>query len=109
MRAEVFAAAPGIESPWLVAQAHFDQACKLRIIQIDFKAGSRLTVAGFDGGHPVHDTVTRTYRHLNFVQHECQLVVRVPRVTLPNGSVRQVDPPFSGGVMRRRASAGRVF
>ena len=96
MTAEVFAAALGIESPWSVAQVDFDQARKLLTIQIDFKPGSRFAVAGIDGAHPVHDTVTKTYRHLNFFQHECHLVVRVPRVTLPDGSVRQVEPPFAG-------------
>ncbi|MBK8992646.1 MAG: transposase [Gammaproteobacteria bacterium] len=73
MTAEVFAAALGIESPWSVAQVDFDQAHKLLTIQIDFKPGSRFTVAGFDGGHPVHDTVTKTYRHLNFFQPEAQI------------------------------------
>lgn len=96
MTAEVFSAALGIEPPWSVTRVGFDQAGKLLTIQIDFKPGSRFTVAGVDGGHPVHDTVTKTYRHLNFFQHECHLVVRVPRVTLPDGSVRQVEPPFAG-------------
>ena len=43
-----------------------------------------------------HDTVTKRYRHLNFFQHECFLEVRVPRVKLPDGSVRQVEPPWAG-------------
>ena len=46
--------------------------------------------------HPVHDTVTKTYRHLNFFQHECDLEVRVPRVKLPDGKVVQVSPPWAG-------------
>ena len=44
----------------------------------------------------MHDTVTKTYRHLNFFQHECHLQVRVPRVRLPHGAVRQIDPDFAG-------------
>jgi hypothetical protein len=32
--------------------------------------------------HPVHGTVTKTYRHLNFFQHEGLLQVRTPRVKL---------------------------
>ena len=44
----------------------------------------------------MHDTVTKTYRHLNFFQHECHLQVRTPRVKLPNGSVRLVEPDFAG-------------
>ncbi|MEQ1440801.1 helix-turn-helix domain-containing protein, partial [Fontimonas sp. SYSU GA230001] len=46
--------------------------------------------------HPVHDTVTKTYRHLNFFQHECVLEVRTPRVKLPDGRVALVKPPFAG-------------
>jgi len=33
---------------------------------------------------------------LNFFQHECRLQVRTPRVKLPNGSVRLVEPDFAG-------------
>ena len=44
----------------------------------------------------MHDTVTKQYRHLNFFQYECSLEVRVPRVKLPDGSVRQVSPPWAG-------------
>jgi transposase len=44
----------------------------------------------------VHDTVTKTYRHLNFFQHECVLEVCTPRVKLPDGSVHLVKPPFAG-------------
>ena len=51
---------------------------------------------GQPGEHPVHDTLTKTYRHLNFFQHECELKVRVPRVKLPEGKVAQVSPPWAG-------------
>ena len=44
----------------------------------------------------MHDTVTKTYRHVNFFQHECELTVRVPRVKLPDGKVVQVTAPWSG-------------
>ena len=44
----------------------------------------------------MHDTVAKTYRHLNFFQHECELQVRTPRVKLPDGSVHLVKPPFAG-------------
>ncbi len=44
----------------------------------------------------MHDTVSKRYRHLNFFQHECYLQVRVPRVKLPGGAVRQVEPSWAG-------------
>ena len=46
--------------------------------------------------HPVHDTVTKTYRHLNFFQHECELEVRLPRLKRPDGKVMPITPPWSG-------------
>jgi hypothetical protein len=53
-------------------------------------------VPGIEGAHPAHDTVTKRYRHLNFFQHECHLEVRVPRVRLPDGGIRQVEPDWAG-------------
>lgn len=96
MTAKLFEAALGIAPPWTVASVDFDESAKTLTVLIDFKPGSRFCVAGHDGLHPVHDTVTKRYRHLNFFQHECHLQVRTPRVQLPNGSVRLVEPDFAG-------------
>ena len=96
MTAKLFEAALGIAPPWAVASVDFDESVKTLTVLIDFKAGSRFEVSGHEGAHPVHDTVTKTYRHLNFFQHECHLQVRTPRVKLPNGSVRLVEPDFAG-------------
>lgn len=63
---------------------------------IDFTPGIRFAADGAPGEHPVHDTITKTYRHLNFLQHECVLQVRTPRVKLPDGRVVLVKPPFAG-------------
>ena len=96
MSTQLFESALGIKTPWSVRSVDFDEAAKRLTVQIDFEAGTRFAVNGHAGEHPVHDTVTKTYRHLNFFQHECHLQVRVPRVRLPHGAVRQVDPDFAG-------------
>src|SRR3990167_680566 len=96
MTAKLFESALGITDPWFVASVEFDEGAKTLTVLIDFKVGSRFVVSGHEGAHPVHDTVTKTYRHLNFFQHECHLQVRTPRVKLPNGSVRLVEPDFAG-------------
>ena len=96
MTAKLFEAALGIAPPWTVASVEFDEETKTLTVLIDFKAGSRFEVSGHEGAHPVHDTVVKSYRHLNFFQHECHLQVRTPRVKLPNGSVRLVEPDFAG-------------
>jgi transposase len=96
MTDRLFEAALGIAAPWYVAGTAFDAQVRTLTIRVDFKAGSRFAVAGMDGEHPVHDTVPKRYRHLNFFQHECFLEVRVPRVRLPDGAVRQIEPSWAG-------------
>lgn len=96
MTAKLFEAALGIASPWYINGVEFDAAQKTLSIAVDFIAGSRFAVPGVEGAHPAHDTVTKRYRHLNFFQHECHLEVRVPRVRLPDGGIRQVEPEWAG-------------
>ena len=91
MTAKQLEAALGITTPWTVGSVEFDETAKTLTVLIDFKSVSRFAVSGHEGVHPVHDTVTKSYRHLNFFQHECHLQVRTPRVKLPNGSVRLVE------------------
>jgi transposase len=96
MTAKLFEAALGIACPWYINGVEFDVAKKTLSIAVDFIAGSRFAAPGVDGEHPAHDTVTKRYRHLNFFQHECHLEVRVPRVRLPDGGIRQVEPDWAG-------------
>jgi transposase len=96
MTAKLFEAALGITSPWYINGVDFDVAKKSLTLNVDFVAGSRFAVPEVEGAHPAHDTVSKRYRHLNFFQHECYLVVRVPRVRLPDGGIRQVEPDWAG-------------
>jgi transposase len=96
MTEKLFETALGISVPWYVVGADFNAQARTLTIRVDFAPGSRFGVPGVDGEHPVHDTVSKRYRHLNFFQHECFLEVRVPRVRLPDGAVRQVEPPWAG-------------
>ena len=93
---KLFEMALGISAPWHVLGTDLDVKERVLRIRVDFDVGSRFSVTGVAGMHPVHDTVEKSYRHLNFFQHECHLNVRVPRVKLPDGSVRQVEPEWTG-------------
>src|SRR4029453_4022718 len=96
MTEKLFETALGIGAPWFVTGTDFNAQARTLTIRVDFAAGSRFAVAGAEGQHAVHDTLSKRYRHLNFFQHECFLEVRVPRVKLPDGSVRQIEPPWAG-------------
>lgn len=93
---KIFESALGISAPWYIAGMNFEPSQRKLRIRVDFEVGTHFAVPGQAGNHPVHDTVTKTYRHLNFFQHECELEVRVPRVKLPDGSVRQITPSWAG-------------
>jgi transposase len=96
MTNQLFEAALGINAPWYVQGVDFDAAKRQLTIAVDFVAGSRFAYPDVASEHPVHDTQIKRLRHLNFFQHECYLEVRVPRVRLPDGSVRLVEPDWVG-------------
>ena len=91
---QLFAAALGIKAPWSVQGVEFDTAKRQLTIAVDFVTGSRFAYPGVAGEHPVHGTQIKRLRHLNFFQHECYLEVRVPRMRLPDGAVRLVEPDW---------------
>jgi transposase len=43
----------------------------------------------------VHDTVQKTWRHLNFFQQACYLNCRVPRIKTKDGKVNMVEVPWA--------------
>lgn len=96
MTNELFEQALGIAAPWYVNGVDFNVGERRLTVNVDFVAGSRFTVEGHEGEHPVHDTVVKRYQHLNFFQHQCFLEARVPRCKLPDGSVRHVAPDWEG-------------
>jgi hypothetical protein len=63
---KIFEAALGISAPWYIAGLKFEPEKRLLNVCIDFEVGSRFAVPEEAGEHPVHDTVSKHYRHLNF-------------------------------------------
>jgi transposase len=93
---DLFQLALGITSPWFVAAADFDGDKRRLDIRIDFKAGSRFACPECKAdGCPVHDTAEKTWRHLDFFQHQAFLTARTPRVTCTKCGVRLVDVPWA--------------
>ncbi len=86
----------GLLPPWLVARCTFQVQEKRLDIHLDFPAGSVFTCAacGRDGCK-VHDTTERTWRHLNFFEHETYLHARLPRTECPDCGVKTVAVPWA--------------
>jgi hypothetical protein len=70
---KIFEQALSVESPWFIKEMTFDAGRKRLDIRIDFTKGSRFSLEEGGPAYPVHDTEEKTWRHLNFFQHECYL------------------------------------
>jgi transposase len=97
---KLLSAALGIEHPWRVRSAEFKVEEKRLDIWLEFQRGSRFNITADESKPavlcPVYDTVEKTWRHLNFFEHECHLHARIPRVETPEGRVITILPPWAG-------------
>src|SRR6266545_445453 len=88
---DLFQAALGLPEPWRVVGAEFSADRKRLDLYLDFSKGSRFACPQGDAAAcAVHDTSDKTWRHLDFFQHQAYLHARVPRVSCPTHGVRQV-------------------
>lgn len=88
-----------VREPWYIKDLDFDSEVKRLDIYLDFKKGSVFTYREDDkelAGLKAYDTKEKTWRHLNFFEHECYLHARVPRVKLPDGKVKLITTPWEG-------------
>ena len=93
---DLFQLALGLIPPWMVKAANFDAGKKRLDIEIDFKTGGRFPCPDCATADcPAHDTVMKTWRHLDFFQHQAFLHARTPRITCPKCGVRLVDVPWA--------------
>ena len=100
-----------ITKPWIVNDINFNSEDKKLDIYIDFTRGSTFSYEYIETETEIkkvtiddeeteikneieigreifndlkaYDTVNKTWRHLNFFEHECYIHARVPRVKLP--------------------------
>lgn len=90
---QIFEMALGLERPWFLSNVVMTQAKAGNQgqldIYLDFEKGYK-----FSEGK-THDTVERTWQHLNFFQHTCFLHARVPRVRTPEGKTVNISVPWA--------------
>lgn len=92
----LFQIALGLTHPWVVESVSLDTAEKQLNIQLNFHRGSKFTCPECGAeGQKVHDTIEKTWRHLNFFQYETYLTARVPRVTCNSCGIHVVNVPWA--------------
>jgi transposase len=93
---ELFQRALGLAEPWEVVDVQFDSERRRLDLRIDFPKGARFVCPECGrAGCEVHDTEEKTWRHLDFFEHQAYLTARVPRVRCPEHNVRQVEVPWA--------------
>jgi transposase len=92
----LFTAALGLGDPWRVTSVEFDAERKRLDLRVDFARGARFACPECDApGLKVHDTDAKSWRHMDFFQHQAYLTARVPRVECPQHKVRLVAVPWA--------------
>lgn len=94
----MFGAALGLSTPWLVTSVEFDRQAGKLDIGLDFVRGSRFAcpVEGCrQSACAVHDTTHKSWRHLDFFEHQAHLAARVPRVNCDEHGVHLVSVPWA--------------
>ncbi len=88
---DLFQQALGLQEPWSVVGVNFDGEARRLELVLDFAKGARFACPECDRADcKVHDTEQKTWRHLDFFQHQAFLSARVPRVRCPEHGVHQV-------------------
>lgn len=95
---EIFALALNLESPWYIKDVGLKKEENDPIgyltIEIDFKKGAKFLM-GDGERYTAYDTEIKRWQHLNFFEHKCYIVARVPRVKMRNSKVRMVQVPWA--------------
>ena len=93
---DLFQKALGLDRPWEVVEVSFDAEQRRLDLRIDFPKGSVFCCPGCGrSGLKVRDTEQKTWRHLDFFQHQAYLTARVPCVDCPEHGVCQVKVPWA--------------
>ena len=98
MKKNIFEIALHIEFPWYIKVIHFDSEQKRLDIDVVFRRGAvfKYEINGKVGQYKAYDTVQKTWRHLNFFEHETYIHARVPRVMPAKGKPRLIKVSWEG-------------
>lgn len=91
----LFEKALKLEEPWKITRIEFgEEEGKIKLF-IDFPRGSVFQCPKCKKEANAYDTTEKTWRHLNFFQYECYLVVRVPRTDCKEDGILQIELPWA--------------
>ena len=93
---ELFALALDVKDPWKVTEIAFFRDRKRLDIKVDFNREALFPCPVCGDMVRVYDTTSKTWHHMNFIQHEAYLTAHVPQVRCPRDGcgIKQVTVPW---------------
>lgn len=91
----LFEKALSLEKPWEIVDVKFDDKLKILNIFLDFPKGSTFSCPKCGASVKSYDTTEKRWRHLNFFEHECHLVARVPRISCDKDGILTANLPWA--------------
>jgi len=91
----LFGQALGLENGWKVVKSEMAVEQRQLRLWLDFESGLHFPCPECGQHCPVHDTVEKKWRHLDFWQHQTELVARVPRTHCQEHGVLQSPVPWA--------------
>ena len=91
----LFSKAPSLGRGWKVVKSEMDVSGRELKLWLDFEPGSQFACPQCGEFCPVHDTVEKKWRHLDFWQHRTELNARVPRTSCQEHGVLQAAVPWA--------------
>jgi transposase len=92
---EIFSIALGLQEPWFVENVSFNREGEQHILDIKISHNKNDFWKDKNGKSAIYDHNERTWKHLNFFQHECYIHCNVPRLIAEDGKIAQVEVPWA--------------
>jgi transposase len=92
----IFQMALGLTELWFVESVKFNKEEKRLDMNLNYKRGTKFVcpICGQTGCR-TYDSDIKTWRHLNFFQHEAYIHAKVPRCDCPQCGPRVVPVPWA--------------
>ena len=91
---KIFSLMAGIEEPWILEKVEVDENKDLHMY-VKYKRGNKFKCNQCAELCPVHDTIEKTWRHLNCFEHKTFIHCKVPRIKCEKHGVHLIDVPWA--------------
>jgi transposase len=91
----LFGMALGLGNGWKVVKSEMDVEGRELKLWLDFEAGSQFACPECGDFCPLHDTVEKHWRHMDFWQHRTELIARTPRTKCDEHGVLLAAVPWA--------------